>query len=760
MAAVTTLAALEGCNTVIPEPAVEEAPEAPLFTDPACLPTSLASRSPQHRLTDVPGTPPTGTPMLGAAVDVVQFGPLQAQAPGYGPDLFSEVLVGVPFAPLGHGGSGLVRWVTLNRTTGQFADPNRYPATEILGPSGADEFGHAVIAADVVGPYSTPALNPVLRRAQGQEVIVGAPSASGGGRVYVYQASYAIADVGSVDDRTVWQWQPFTTLNAPAGTGSAFGASLAVDRRLNPGDQAPYFAVGAPGANAVYIYSVDTSTSPPTGMNLVQTITPSGLGAGFTAFDFGFAVVIDDFDRDGFADLAIGAPGDSQAPPRVFIVPGAQSGSVPFDTSIPTALSPVVAELGTQSRFGEALDSGNLFKQQQGGDPDGPRSLVIGAPEAQGRGGVCWAAFGEERGEFDLIEVATPGSGAVECRRSPFPHSGARFGAAVAVGNVSPVDPFLNAASPEALIHEVVVGAPGAPPIAWTSTPPFEPDAGAGATSGLVVILRGDGNGGPIVPPPTGATIEERPLAERYLVPDVSGGGSRFGTALRIFDVQATARPDLIVGAHGFDGWQGAVQVLNSAGANGLIGNAGGVFTGVDANGDAVSITVVDTGQAVLLESAGDFGFTMQRIVDDEPVECQATANFLVWSVSSPVAGSFPIRNRVGHTIGDGPTSFSVAFDTDGDAIDPTDVPTTIGNGGAVLVNLTLTDANFGNSDPADDELTVTFNQIATWCNGDWRDIQQVGACVTAQALVHPDCFIPNNPFTFTRFSGLGETCE
>jgi hypothetical protein len=82
------------------------------------------------------------------------------------------------------------------------------------------------------------------------------------------------------------------------------------------------------------------------------------------------------------------------------------------------------------------------------------------------------------------------------------------------------------------------------------------------------------------------------------------------------------------------------------------------------------------------------------------------------------------------------------------------------GNGGAVLVNLTLTDANFGNSDPADDELTVTFNQIATWCNGDWRDIQQVGACVTAQALVHPDCFIPNNPFTFTRFSGLGETCE
>jgi hypothetical protein len=317
MAAFTTIVALAGCRPVIPEPAVEDAPEAPLFTDPACLPTSLASRSPQHRLTDVPGTPPSGSPRLGAAVDVVQFGPLQAQAPGYGPDLFSEVLVGVPHAPLGHGGSGLVRWVTLNRTTGQLADPDRYPATEILGPSGADEFGGAVMAADVVGPYSTPAFNPVLRGAQGQEVVVGAPTASGGGRVYVYQASYAIADVGSVDDRTVWPWQPFTALSAPAGAGSKFGASLAVDRRLDPGDQAPYFAVGAPGVNAVYIYSVDTSTSPPTGMTLVQTLTPGGLGAGFTAVDYGFAVVIDDFDRDGFADLAIGAPGDSQAPPRV-----------------------------------------------------------------------------------------------------------------------------------------------------------------------------------------------------------------------------------------------------------------------------------------------------------------------------------------------------------------------------------------------------------------------------------------------------------
>src|SRR5262249_23618680 len=134
----------------------------------------------------------------------------------------------------------------------------------------------------------------------GEELIVGAPGTSstrGSIAWYYTDPSYA------------QPWRLGLVIPSPSTvSGNAFGYAIAAKHRayssLSPwlpgADHPVWIAVGAPGVNTVYIYSVD----PTTGI-LVNSVI---LMLGTTPVRFGASLAVGDFDGDGNDDLAVGAP--------------------------------------------------------------------------------------------------------------------------------------------------------------------------------------------------------------------------------------------------------------------------------------------------------------------------------------------------------------------------------------------------------------------------------------------------------------------
>jgi Caspase domain/FG-GAP repeat len=149
----------------------------------------------------------------------------------------------------------------------------------------------------------------------------------------------------------------------PPTQSDRFGAALAggdFDR-----DGEADLAVGAPGLGLVTVlYGPQNTDRRP------QLIKGETLPSPPTTEDFGFALLAADFDRDGFADLAIGAPG-SVAQRRGFelgsvhLIPGAAEGLEPG-----RAVRVDAPENGTG--FGSSLAAGDL-------DRDGDLDLVTGS---------------------------------------------------------------------------------------------------------------------------------------------------------------------------------------------------------------------------------------------------------------------------------------------------------------------------------------------------------------------------------------------
>lgn len=268
------------------------------------------------------------------------------------------------------------------------------------------------------------------------DVAVGAPGSSLGKAV---ASGSVLLFFGSPNGLLNVQVIEQTALNSDEAH-DLFGVNLAAgdfdaDGWIDLAVGAPGEALGdAPSSGAVFIYHGSMS-----GLVGERVLDQSGLGLPEQGDKFGSALATADFDGDGHADLAVGAPGEApgQEP---------QSGAVFVYRGTPKGLAPAQAldqrgldhnELG--DRFGHALTAGDY-------NGDGRDELAIGAPgETLGSDPHSGAVF-VFRGDLDqlvtLQMLTQTGLGANEPEDN--------FGAALSSGNY--VDDFRD---------DLAIGAPG-----------------------------------------------------------------------------------------------------------------------------------------------------------------------------------------------------------------------------------------------------------------------------------------------------------
>ncbi|MBX3193442.1 MAG: FG-GAP repeat protein, partial [Labilithrix sp.] len=240
-----------------------------------------------------------------------------------------------------------------------------------------DRFGAALAAGDFNGDGI-------------MDLAVGAPGsmASGvkSGAVIIYLggrhrgafwAANCDADARCVGTGTDMVQSPGTVLrlgvnsfNPQPAAGDELGASLVAGDFT--GDGKAELIVGAPGRNnsqgaAFYFRSEVIAPSVPTVYSFLSiqatewTTTPASAR-------FGTSLARGDFDDDGLADLAIGAPGNTATPTgRVFVAKGNGAGK-------PSPWKTYASPNGSSDEFGFSLATGRLFGN------DFRDELIVGAP--------------------------------------------------------------------------------------------------------------------------------------------------------------------------------------------------------------------------------------------------------------------------------------------------------------------------------------------------------------------------------------------
>ncbi|SCF08603.1 trypsin-like serine protease [Micromonospora chokoriensis] len=314
--------------------------------------------------------------------------------------------------------------------------------------------------------------------------------------------------------------------------GDRFGASLAAADFNRDGYSD--LAVGTPNERFLSVPKagmISIFYGAAAGLSTATAITQNRLGDGThrigeTNDQFGYSLAAGDFTGDGYADLAVGVPGESigtTASGDVAILKGSASGLV-YGWSVNQDHADGANEAG--DRFGTAVAAGQVVGSTHA-------DLIVGAPgEAPGAnprsGGIYVYPGGSGTGfasGFGLAQTRM-GVGADE--------EGDQFGAVLAVGNFDK-DSY----------QDIVVGVPSESPGNHPRSGSLTVVHGASAAAGMTAY---------------GLSFGETDLPHTE--------GALFSTGLATGDVDADGYADLLVGAPGQDAGAGTTLLFKGRSRN------------------------------------------------------------------------------------------------------------------------------------------------------------------------------------------------
>lgn len=273
---------------------------------------------------------------------------------------------------------------------------------------------------------------------------------------------------------------------------------------------------GAPDAGAVHVVYGSPGGLVPAG---VAVLTEADMAGRPEPGDrFGFSLAVGDFDADGFADLAIGKPGEDFAirnatdAGAVDVIYGAPAGLASDRNQFLDQFRPVVGLAQRGDEFGHTLAAGDF-------DGDGHADLAIGIPfedvgEATDAGKVSivgGSPDGLDRADSMLVSQRGPVVGR--------PEAGDLFGRALIAADFD-----------DDGIDDLAVGVPG------------EGVRGR-RNAGAVNVLHGSARGiGP---------ADDQLLSQRSRGAGIPESGDRFGRSLAAGDLDLDGVADLVVGIPG-----------------------------------------------------------------------------------------------------------------------------------------------------------------------------------------------------------------